>query len=94
MHQGNVVNGLGRITHLPSAHALSHPPPLTRLPSCVKTRDSLRGNYTPGRPGRPLQSVATRWYCVVIIFVATKIEESARAMAAEGKTKALTTSPS
>ena len=40
MHSGNLVNGLGRIMHLPSARALSRPRPLTRLLSCTKTRNA------------------------------------------------------
>ena len=46
MHSGNPVNSLGRIMHSPSARALSRPRPLTRLPSCIKTRNALQtGNY-------------------------------------------------
>ena len=41
MHSGNRVNGLGWIVHLPSVRALSRPRPLTRLPSCTKTRNAL-----------------------------------------------------
>ena len=41
MHSGNLVNGLGRIMHLPLACALSRPRPLTRLPLCIKTRNTL-----------------------------------------------------
>ena len=40
VHSGNLVNGLSRIMHSPLAHALSRPRPLTRLPSCTKTRNA------------------------------------------------------
>ena len=40
VHEGNLVNGLGRIMHSPSARALSRPRPLTRLPSCTKTHNA------------------------------------------------------
>ena len=38
-----------------------------------------------------MQPVATRWVVIVFVAMKLKVEESAQAMAAEGKTKALTT---